>query len=187
MAKEKKGFLPRAEIFIVLIFFASFTIWAVSKCNATKLMMQIKDPIDSTIIAVTTPNVPTVDSATNTTNVASTDKPSESVTPTQPTTTNQTSRTIIKNVPRTRLFVTIDSLNMRTGPHLDSTILVQLPIHEALYFLDEVTPYRQKINMGTYYAEEPWVKVKHERGYVGWVYGAGVNYYRVYKSTTLPE
>ena len=27
-------------------------------------------------------------------------------------------------------------------------------------------------------ADEPWVKVQHKRGRIGWVYGAGVNYYK---------
>lgn len=77
-----------------------------------------------------------------------------------------------------KLYVTIDGLKLRTGPSLDSTVLYQCSLFEEVYFMNEVTDSTYQLSLGKEMADEPWVKVKNKRGKVGWVYGAGVNYYK---------
>ena len=44
--------------------------------------------------------------------------------------------------------------------------------------MNEVTDSTFQINLGKEVADEPWVKVRSKKGHVGWVYGAGVDYYK---------
>ena len=58
-------------------------------------------------------------------------------------------------------------------------MLLSLPSEfEQVNFLGEVTDSTTEVNLGYEIANEPWVKVQHTRGKIGWVYGAGVNYYK---------
>ena len=77
-----------------------------------------------------------------------------------------------------KLYITIDKLKLRSEAGLGSEVLGELPLFSQVYFLDEVTDTTYVINLGKEVADEPYVKVKTMRGTVGWVYGAGVNYYK---------
>lgn len=180
------GIRPKLEVLIILVFFLSFIIWAASKCSASGIQDQLSEitegeeaPVEeSEESAVATENpygpaLPTNPDATDAT----------SPTPNTPSGALGNSTVSPRSVPNpseafSKLFVTIDGLNMRTGPHLDSTILYKLPLFEEVWFLNEVTDSTQRISLGAEMADEPWVKIKHKKGRVGWVYGAGVNYYR---------
>lgn len=180
------GIRPKLEVLIILVFFLSFIVWAASKCNASSIQNQLSEitegevtgpeeadespaasenpygpalPPNPDAAAATSPasNTPSGDLDNSTASPRSVPNPSEAF---------------------SILYVTIDGLNMRTGPHLDSTILYKLPLFEEVWFLNEVTDSTQRISLGTEMADEPWVKIKHKKGRVGWVYGAGVNYYR---------
>jgi len=49
-----------------------------------------------------------------------------------------------------------------------------------LVFLNEVSDSTDIISLGEgIIANEPWVKVRHYKGNEGWVYGAGVHYYKM--------
>lgn len=76
------------------------------------------------------------------------------------------------------IYVTIDDLNMRTEPTLKSSVLKKLPLHERVYYTGVKTDTTSRINIGTVMADEPWVKVIHEDGTEGWLYGAGVHFYK---------
>ena len=186
MTKSKKGYLPRIEILIVLIFFVSFIIWAVSKCSDKQVSMQTAEMEDSIMVNNINP-VDSIKAALNINNSGQDSLGNNTLAQNSNTTTNRTTRPVSSL--RTRLYVTLDGLNMRTGPHLDSTILLKIALHDQVEFLDEVTDFTQRINLGTTYAEEPWIKVKHARGYVGWVYGAGVHYHKAKptRSISSPE
>ncbi len=169
MSKKKKGMLPSLEIIIILVFFLSFIIWAVSKCGATKNKFAAEDNqeeestdteanTDSIYFSMPQPLPPK-------------EEPIETSTSTT-TSGNQTIQTEIVS----RLYITIDGLNMRTGPHLDSTVIEQLTLFDEVYFTGEYTDSTQQISLGKVMADEPWVKVKSKRGRIGWVYGAGVDY-----------
>lgn len=77
------------------------------------------------------------------------------------------------------LFVIIDSLSMRRGPHLDSARIEYLRDGQELYDMGEVTPFSQAIRISAdEIRTEPWVKVKTKKGKVGWVFGAGLHFYK---------
>jgi hypothetical protein len=77
-----------------------------------------------------------------------------------------------------KLFVTIDKLKIRTEPGLKSKVLGELPLFSEVYFMEEVTDSIYTLSLGKEIAHEPYIKVKTKRGTIGWVYGAGVNYYK---------
>lgn len=159
MAKKTNRFdFPRMETLIILVFLGSFLLWGMSKCNdrrtelrreATPPTVSVENPPD----AATTITV--ADSATT---------------------------VVVEPAPapvvRGRLYVTIDGLNFRTQPDLNSEIIRKLKLFEEVSFLDEVTDSTYQINLGYEIADEPYVKIRLKTGQVGWVYGAGVNYYR---------
>ena len=167
-AKQKKGVLPSLEIIIILVFFLSFIIWAVSKCGATKNQFTDNSELgdssgeeadtDSIYFSMPEP-LPQIEEPTD-------------VVTSSTMNGNQTVRTEIVS----KLFITIDGLNMRTGPHLDSAVVEKFPLFEEVYFTGEYTDSTQQISLGKTMADEPWVRIKSKKGNVGWVYGAGVDY-----------
>jgi hypothetical protein len=173
MSERKKSMLPSLEIIVIVIFFLGFIAWAFSKCTATKQQFASDDPeavtdgeVDTDSIYFSMPKPlppkeePAITSADGVTTI--------------PATGNQAVRTEI----RSRLYITIDGLNMRTAPHLDSTVVEKLALFEEVAFMDEYTEFKQELSLGKEMAFEPWVKIKTKRGKIGWVYGAGVDYRR---------
>ncbi|MCB0637830.1 MAG: SH3 domain-containing protein [Lewinella sp.] len=78
----------------------------------------------------------------------------------------------------TPLYVTIDGLNMRSGPGLNHEVVDRFDLYTEVVFLNEVTDSLYEIKLGTITTREPWVKIRSPKGRVGWVYGAGVDYYK---------
>lgn len=191
MASKKKSVLPSIEIIIVIIFFFSFIVWAVSKCNATKALYQdqateatIEETTEESTESTSTPTV-----ASNPTTTANPTPSTASVENALPSGTATSSPAVSTPIApalttspssgyATKLYVSIDGLNMRRGPSLDSAILLRMPLFEELTFMNEVTDSTQRISLGDEIANDPWVKVRHKKGQVGWVYGAGVHYYK---------
>ena len=177
MAKKKKSILPGVEITIIIVFFISFMLFAIPRCNekrqeyaSTNAADNSKELVEETPSNQTTANpkpdsilvpVGTAPPAINTPVIQSP--------PTLQTTNVNTA---------TRLYVTINGLNIRRGPSLDSIILNKLVLFEEVYFLNEITPFTEEISLGTSVADEPWIKVRTKQGREGWVYGAGVYYYK---------
>ena len=152
--KNTKGLLPKMEILIIIVFFTSFIIWAVSKCSTTQSEYEQK----ATKKLVETP--------TDTLKKA-----------------QQIKKQPLLPEKRTVLYVILEDLNLRKGPHLDSAIIKKLKLNDELYFLNEVTNFKQEINLGDdVIANEPWIKVRASTGHEGWVYGAGVHYYKPIKT-----
>ena len=175
MTKKKTSFLPKIEILIILVFFASFMAWAISKCDATKKSFQDDDPIEGTIS--TADDTPTIDSTNISSDNSNNTFPSGEA-PQLSTNTPTTNQPAISQQPRySKLYITIDGMKMRTGPSLDSTVITQMKLFEQVDFLNEFTDSTYQINLGYEMADEPWFKIQH-RGKVGWVYGAGVNFYK---------
>jgi len=186
--KKKKSVLPPIEVLIIGVFFLSFVAWAFKQCSDTKAELQGGDEeTTAEVIApetsqqnptatLTTPQS-AVTPNTNTPIVSNpnvdlrTGQTSAPITSTDRLTTTQVIRV-------TPLFVTIDGLNLRRGPSLDSAIIMKLPLNEQVGFMNEVTDSTSQISLGNEIADEPWVKVRHKGGRVGWVYGAGVHYYK---------
>lgn len=164
---ESKGVLPKMEILIILVFFMSFIVWAMSKCGETQAAYA-QDEEGTTLEPIEKTTV---------------EKPKESaVKPTVAAAESTPTKKVITKtaVPEkvTVLYIVLDGLKLRKGPHLDSSIVRTIPINKEVYFLNEVTKFKQEINLGDRMALEPWVKVRTYSGHEGWVYGAGVNYFK---------
>lgn len=176
-----KGAAPRFEIALILIFFACFVMWSISRCDAKREEMQTEEMIENGDDLRTTEasesglmqDAPTTaDNANNVSNNTTATTPAVA-TPISPKPKPQ------RQTFGTTLYITIDGLNMRNHPHLDSAVVAQLPLFEPVTFMDEVTEFKQEINLGKEMANEPWVKVQTRKGKAGWVYGAGVHYYKI--------
>lgn len=172
MAK-KASLLPKIEVLILAIFFFSFVVWMVPKCAATKAEYQEAEAVEAAEDALLQEDsTGQADSANVIPAPASTSIP----TPVQ-------RRRPIPGRPQieqvTPLYVTLENLNMRTEPRVGAKILDRLSLYEEVVFLNEVTDSTEEINLGKIVANEPWVKVRNKKGQEGWVYGAGVHYYKI--------
>jgi len=76
------------------------------------------------------------------------------------------------------LYVRVDSLNMRTAPHLDSMVVKRIPRKTAVEFYGLRTSFRQKININNVTRHEPWVYIRVNSGREGWVYAGGLSFYK---------
>ncbi len=85
-------------------------------------------------------------------------------------------QTVVERV--TPLYSTINGLNVRSGPSLKNGVLARLPLYEEVFFTGEVTDSLYTIDLGEIEPTAPWVKIRMKDGKVGWVYGAGVSYYK---------
>lgn len=167
--RKGKGLLPKIEILIIAVFFISFLAWTIPKCNSRV----VADEPETTATDTTTPPEDTV----ATTPVVAVDSVA-ALTPTPvppPATANDYSQ----------LYITINNLKMRRAPELKADVIAQLPLFEKVFFMNEVTDSLYEINLGYETAKEPWVKVRTKRGKEGWVYGAGVNYYKKKRSGVM--
>lgn len=160
---KEDGMLPKMELLIIFVFFMSFIVWAMSKCNATQAQYAQEANEVPTKVEETTIEEPVIT------------KPSED-NKNLPKKTTTPIKTVTEKV--TVLYVTLDGLKLRKGHHLDSSIVRTLKLNDEVYFLNEVTDFKQKINLGDQIAIEPWIKVRSYTGHEGWVYGAGVHYFK---------
>ena len=163
MSKKASSFLPKMEILIIGVFFLSFLIWAVSKCGTTRDQLQAAAETE------------VEEAAEYEASVAETPAQSAAARP-DSTPTRVSTRTIREQV--TPLYITIDGMNVRSEPRLSAPILDRLKLFDEVTFLNEVTDFTEEINLGKETANDPWVKVKTQKGKVGWIYGAGVHYYK---------
>ena len=166
--KEEGGLLPKVELIAIFIFFLSFIIWAMSKCSSTQVQYE-------------------QDAAKNNKQTETPVKEIETETIKKPiaAATGEKNKAPVKAAPEkvTVLYVVLDGLKLRKGPHLDSSIVRTLKLDSEVYFLNDVTDFKQEINLGDRIAIEPWVKVRSYTGHEGWVYGAGINYFKPQKIT----
>jgi hypothetical protein len=79
---------------------------------------------------------------------------------------------------QTMLYVTIDQLKMRKEPGLKGKTVATLDLYEQVYFMGQRTDWTQEISLGYEKVKDRWVKVRTKEGKEGWVFGAGVNYYK---------
>lgn len=150
---KPKGLLPRMELLVIGILLISFLFWGITRCSNNRREMN-----EVEIVAVDSSQI--IQAAADSVKAAENLQPS------------------FKPEYYTRLFVTIDGLNLRAEPELEGELLVKLPLYETVYFMNEVTDSTFQINLGKEVADEPWVKVRSKKGHIGWVYGAGVDYYK---------
>ena len=172
MAK-KASLLPKIEVLILAVFFFTFVIWMVPKCAATKESYQeaeATEAAEDALLAQETAEAK--DSASAAAAPTTTSVPTP-----LPRTKPIPGRPVIEKV--TPLYVTLENLNMREEPRVGAKILDRLSLYDEVVFLNEVTDSTDEINLGKIVTNEPWVKVRNKKGQEGWVYGAGVHYYKI--------
>jgi hypothetical protein len=77
------------------------------------------------------------------------------------------------------LYVTIENLNLRTQPNVSGKLLGRLHLYEPVTFLSEVTETTQQVTLANgEVTNEPWIKIRTQKGVSGWVYGAGISFYK---------
>jgi cell division septation protein DedD len=82
------------------------------------------------------------------------------------------------------LYVTIDGLKIRKKPALNSPVVAKLELYEQVTFLNQKSEKPQEINLGEETVTDYWVKVRNADGKEGWVFGAGVHYYKMRRKGT---
>ena len=142
---------------ILLVFFISFSVWAFSECNARRQALRTERTAPAASVSAA-PALPRLQRDTVLT------APTADSLPAAPA--------------ASRLYVTIDGLNLRREPGLSGPIIVKLALFDEIYYAEEVTDSTFRVNLGRAEVDEPYVKVRTKAGTTGWVYGAGVNYYR---------
>ena len=163
--QDEGGVLPKIELLFIFIFFLVFITWAMSKCGSvqkeyaqdTKQDTPSTEPVKVSDEEKTTETTP---------KITKTEAP------------KTVTKAPVKIEKRTVLYVLLDGLKLRKGHHLDSSIVKTLKLNDEVYYLNETTDFKQKINLGDRVAYEPWVKVRAYTGHEGWVYGAGVHYFK---------
>ena len=172
---EKKS-IPRIELIIIVLFFVSFVLWAMRKCSEAKKRyvdeITTEEPIDSSILQEQEPVVE---------KPVEPDKPKPETRPLsrlEQARLEQNGGQASSDAASTRLYITIDNLNMRDAPNLKGKIIDKLKLFDEVNFMNEVTDSTTKLSLGKVMADEPWVKIRNRQGQVGWVYGAGVSYYK---------
>ncbi len=166
--QEEGGVLPKIELLFIFIFFLVFITWTMSKCGSVQEEYAQDTAAETSSIEATKAAKPKSDGAIKTTEAAETAE----------TPKVTTSKAPVKIEKRTVLYVLLDGLKLRKGHHLDSSVVKTLKLNDEVYFLGATTDFKQKINLGDRVAFEPWVKVRAYTGHEGWVYGAGVHYFK---------
>ncbi len=163
MSENSNSVLPRIEMLVIAVFLISFLIWAGNKCNRTRNRYAPQEEVVS-------PAETLIDSS----QLKTAEKPVEDK-PLEPPPTPPSAE---KDPHPTWLYVSIEGVNVRKDPSLTSDVIDKLALYDRVLFLNERTDFTEKVNLGSMEVEEPWVKIKTRKGRVGWVYGAGVSYYR---------
>lgn len=164
MEESTRSASPKVEVIIVGVFFLIFTFWAFKKCSNTRTQFIEKEQREKQYKAEQ-------DSINR---MLQAKRRQDSLSAQGASASRQPS----SGESLSRLYVTIAGLKMRKSPELNAEVIEELPLFDEVFYLNEVTAFTQEINLGKAIANEPWVKIQTRRGRAGWVFGAGVNYYK---------
>jgi hypothetical protein len=200
--------IPRSESLIFFAFIACVALWAISKCTAQRsdLVRRVRNietdetteerPVrhDSTAkVPLLQPAVqPTVSAPQPTVpapiqyNSALKQPGSKPERPTlSPEPTSKSAEQPKKS--GTTLYVTIDGLKVREEPGLKGETIEQLKLYAPVTFLQQKTEWKQEISLGLEKVTDHWVKIRTESGKTGWVFGAGVHFYKMKRNGVVPD
>lgn len=195
--------IPKAETLIIFVFLGCVALWAMSKCSAKRsdLVRHVQEndenetderPVrrDTIIVQQPAPQ-PVQQQPVNTQSPSPAPPPATTTTPatspgtkpTRPALSSQPAATSAQPAASTSsgstLFVTIDGLKVRKEPGLKSETVAKLALYEPVTFLNKKTEWTQEISLGYEKVTDHWVKIKTRSGKEGWVFGAGVHYYKM--------
>lgn len=203
--------IPKIETLVILIFFGAVCLWAISKCRSKQATLAARekkyaDDEDrptrrDTVFVPQQPAQQPVQQPQNLPqqqpsqfpqpqNFPPQQQPSTTAPARQPsnTPTNppapQTSST--STTPKySTLYVTIDGLKIRKEPGLKGDVVAKLELYEPVSFLNQKTEWTQEISLGKEAVTDHWVKIRSRAGKEGWVFGAGVHYYKMKRKGVL--
>ncbi len=170
MAQEKASGLVKFQFILFGVLLLVFFVWANRKCTRSQTQLQeleryqaINDSLEQAAQAPQTPAPATT--------------PAPQANSTQRDTIRGGQMQIIRDK-TTPLYITIENLALRKGPGLNYEVVDRFSLFEEVNFLHEVTDSAYTLKLGQITTTEPWVKVRSRKGRDGWVYGAGVDYYK---------
>lgn len=191
--------LPKLDTIIIAVFFVCIGLWMLSKCGNRRSEYlqrttrvddeQDERPVRRDTVRVPPPAATTVSPTPTTPPVAAPVAPppvtatpikqQAAANPSSAPTPQQPQPAPANAAPKqTMLYVTIDQLKMRKEPGLKGKSIGQLDLYSQVYFTGERTDWKQEISLGKEKVTDCWVKIKTKEGKTGWVFGAGVNYYK---------
>lgn len=191
--KKSSAFMDTAKIFsrfevlFIVVLFLGFFAWAFSKCSTSGTVSpkpatnsegvaSEDNGEDLSPAAANNPNSPTYDlGETPANNAAAVTAPTGGEVEIVSRANNSSSSSKRSYTP---LYVTLQDLKVRKGPSRDSSIITVLPLNEEVMFMEKRTDFRERINIGTEITNEPWVYIQTKKGQKGWVYGAGIHYFK---------
>ncbi|MBK8556340.1 MAG: SH3 domain-containing protein [Lewinellaceae bacterium] len=98
-----------------------------------------------------------------------------------------TARTPAATSDGTTLYVTIDGLKMRKEPGLKGDLVAKLKLNEPVTFLNKKTEWTQEISLGYEKVTDHWVKIRTKSGKEGWVFGAGLHYFKMKRGGVMDK
>ena len=176
--------LPGIETLIFFTFIGCVVVWGISTCTdrrseATRTVREMEDtepaPVSSAAQDKSVPGKLSEDAASK-------PKEPQAEQTKQTPVTSKTSTATTDDAAGVPLFVTIDGLKLRKEPGLKGESVEQLKLNEQVTFLNQKTDWSQEINMGDEKVTDYWVKVRTASGKTGWVFGAGLHYYKMKRS-----
>lgn len=196
--------IPRLESILVIAFFLSVALWMISKCNDKRAVTArhqeelLEDEEkgrrpkrrDTSKTVVREAPKPTVKPAVvDTSAVKKTTTLPKGVMPklkevspekaqTTTTTASKSKEPAVKAETFPTLYVVIDGLNVRSEPNPKALAVVTLKLNDKVFFLNKKTEWTQEINLDGKKTTDHWVKIRTKSGKEGWVFGAGVHYYK---------
>lgn len=201
--------LPKAETLILLAFLVCMSLWAMSKCSARRAdsvrrVIEVEGtdgedrPIKrDTVVVQAAPKTPDSEVKEDPAvppppaTAAPTVTPKLGAPPKRPTLTNEISKPTpppgSTTASGSTLFVSIDGLKVRKEPGLKGETVAELKLFEPVTFLNKKTEWTQEISLGYEKVTDHWVKVRTQSGKEGWVFGAGVHYYKMKRPGVLED
>ena len=196
--------LPRVEFIIIAIFFLCIALWAISKCAAKREALPALEPdpveapdtkseaaqtTDGGLPKLENPPPPAAEPAPANTAAPATNN---AVPGAIPKLSNETQATQPASQPataekQTTLFVTIDGLKMRKEPNLQGPVVTRLKLDEQVIYLNEKSKEPQEISLGYETVTDYWVKVRSKSGKEGWVFGAGLHFYKMKRKGVMEK
>lgn len=188
--------IPRLESLIILVFFGCVALWGISKCSgrraelAPTLTDNETDPEErptrrDTVFVPQKPaptpyTAPTQTPSTPAPGSPAPSRPAPTPTP-QPTTSTprQPAAQPKPNPQYSTLYATIDGIKVRKQPNLKAAVVTKLELYEAVSFLNQKSEKTEEISLGYEKVTDHWVKIRTKDGKEGWVFGAGVHYYKM--------
>lgn len=191
--------LPKSESLILLVFIGCIALWGVSKCSDMRsdAVRRVRDlsegdnedrPIrrDTVVLAPAPVNTerpapaPAAAPVQHSTPAAVAPAPTPTPRPAAPAAAPGTSPSGNAASPKyATLYVSIDGLKLRKTPGLKGEVVATLELYEAVQFMNKKSEKPEEISLGYEKVTDHWVKVRTQSGKEGWVFGAGVHYYKM--------